>query len=542
MATVREQIQDLKTRAIAALGGVPEAEAAARTSRAFEAGFTDAAGNDDPQSGTIAGGGFHYRRATTKNLRDFGKVSHEKAIDVAWSLFQSSPLAERIMKLKRDYIVGGVIKPETDDDDLQEILNNFWGDNELSERIEEFVLQFKLFGEQCYPVFIRESDGRVRLGYIDPIEIDSVIPHPENAMQMCAVMLKRRDGEQQPRIYRIVRKDDLVSFEIEGKEIVYPEKYPDRLVTHKQVGVSRYEPWELLMLSGAGLSDYTGSCIYRKSNALSNQPRGWPELLQLADWIDQHDETLFALADREQFNGYFSWFVNLVGADDTKVKERAKALRASPPKRGSVNVSNDAESWDMKVADLKQTGSIATTDALSKYALGGKGVPWHWYGDASDTNRSSAAEQSNPAWKTLEAEQRTIKRVVIHLLTFARDQAAIAGNYNGEAEADVTMPKMNENSLTETAQAASQMASALIAATDAGWITDDTAARAWAMVMREMDVEYDPAEELEAIAQAADEAGEEDQATRNQQLVAQLAQVNGNGNQMPLPLEADNEG
>jgi len=516
------------------MGGVTTSALSTRVSEAYADGYSD--GEDEPVSGTTAKYG--YRRAMSQGLRDFSKIDYQTILETVWTLWQSNPVADRAMEIKRDYIVGRGMAFTADDDDLQRIVDEFVEDNKLARRLREFTLQLFLFGSQCYPVFVRKTDGRVRLGYIDPAEIETVIAHPENAMEMWAVVVSERQdaavwsSRVDKRVYRIIRKGETVVVSIcagcgaaisagfdrcsycgkaldgNEKRSVQATQYEDLLVTAVQAIL---EPWEHLMLAQYGLSAYSGSCHYEKVNSVSNQPRGYSDLLQQADWLDQHDETLFALADREQMAGYFSWDVTLEDADEPQVRARSQELRVKPPKKGSVNVHNGKETWAFNYPDLKQNATIETQKALLTNVLGGLGLPRHWYGYGDETNRATAQAQGDPTWRSLEHDQDVVREMVLGMLEFARDQAQIAGNWTPSKETSrditATLPEMTSKDLAAVTTALSSLAMALSQAVQEGWITHETAAKAWAKVLAELDVEVDVAEELEKIAQEIEDSG-----------------------------------
>jgi hypothetical protein len=433
----------------------------------------------------------------------------------------------------------------------------------MDRRAGEFALQLFLFGCQCYPAFTRQSDGRVRLGYIDPALIQDIVVHPDNAMEMWAVVVKEQydapawAGGKGKRIYRIVREDDDVvavlcpyCYAYSGREDthcsscgadlageperVVPAHRPGKLVTADQATI---EPWERTMLRSFGLDGYTGSCFYEKVNSVSNQPRGYSDLLQEADWLDQHDETLFALADREQMAGYFSWDVKLTGADDDKVKERAQELRRKPPAKGSVNMHNDAEEWTFNYPDLKQNASIETQNALLTNILGGLGWPRHFYGYGDETNRATAQAQHDPTWRSMGHDQDIVKSLLLQILCFVRDQAEIAGAWRpkeavGDEEPvscdiDIQMPEMTTKDVSSISTAISSLVLALAQATDVGWITRETAAKAMAKLLAEIDVDVDPAKELKAVDAEAEAGGLADAGGRNDWLNAHGALTAG---------------
>ena len=517
----------LGERIIEMLGGVTRIEAKEMAARAAEAAYEDM-GEDEPVSGTVRKQG--YKTLTGQAIRDFGGLDYGKVLSTAWKLFLSNPVAKRYLRVKRDYILGRGIKPHAKDEDLQVILDEFWKGNKLNQRLKKFVLQLFLLGEQMYPAFVRESDGRVRLGYIDPVEIERVITHPENVLEQWAVVVKERQkttdvwiAREGKRVYRIIREDEGV---VDGNGDVRPPKYPGLLVTHEQVEL---EDWEREMLKTYGLTGYSGSCFYSSVNNLSNQPRGYSDLLQGADWLDQLDTILFALADRENMADYFSFDVTLEGADEDEVKKRARELLRKPPKKGSVNVHNDKESWNLNRPDLKQAGSIESSKTILTFILGGLAMPRHWYGFGDETNRATAEAQGAPTWRTMETEQDEARDMILEMLRFARDQALIAGAWKpkakGDGEITLPMPEMASKDVAQIAQAMNQVAVALTIAVDTlGLMSVEKASEVWAKVVTELGVEFNPADELKKV-RGENEAQElADEARMNQNLLVRLGQ------------------
>lgn len=486
---------DIKDRLIGRLGGVTEAQASERVSRAEEAAYEDK-GEDEPVSGTLRRQG--YRTLTGTAIRDLGGVDYAKILDVAWKIYLSNPVAKRSSTIKRDYILGRGLQLQGDGE-LQAILDGFWGVNKLDARMKKFVLQLFLLGEQMYPVFVKETDGQVRLGYIDPVEIKRVVTHPDNVLEKWAVVLKARevgtDAWVEPigeRVFRIVRIEEGVGKKEEG------ETHIGKRVTAQQAIL---EDWEAAMLKQFGLDKYTGSCFYFSVNDLSNQERGHSDLLQVADWLDQEDAVLFDLADMEQIANFFSFDVTLEGADDNEVKKRAKELRDRPPKKGSVKVHNEKEIWNMHRPDLKQAGSIETAKNLLTYILGGLGLPRHWYGYGDETNRATAQEQSAPTWRSLQTDQDIVRDVILEMLLFARDQAEIAGTYHPKEDDKVLvqMPEMGTRDVEAISRSLNAVATALTMVDVLGLMSRERAMEIWAKVVSELGIEIDPAEEVKKM-------------------------------------------
>lgn len=495
-------------RVIEISGGVTQSAADKRAVRAYEAGYGD--GEDEPPSGDLRK--FGYRRAISGSIRGFGGLDHDKVLDTVWRVWLMSPLAKRMLEVRRDYIVGSGVKPTTDDEELQIVLDDFWAINKLDARAGQFVLQRHHLGEQVFPVFVRQTDGQVRLGYIDPVQIHKVIQHPENVLEKWAVVLKDetppsdepwKAKPERQRVYRIIREDEGAMID---DEIVIGE-HQDKRVTAEQATL---EEWEAELLNVYGLDAYTGSCFYFPLNELSNQARGYSDLLQVVDWIDQNETVLFDLADREAMAGFFIADVTLEGATEDQVKVRAKELAANPPKKGSVRVHNDKETWDLTAPDLKQPASVETHRAVESYAWGGMGLPNSWYGHGDDTNLATAVAQGTPTFRSLQAQQDTDKAMFVEMLQFVADQAQIAKAWTPASEEttiDLQMPEMTTRDLTTISTALGQAALALQQAEQAGWMTREHAVEAWAKLMAELDIEIKPAEEIAAIDKESEQDG-----------------------------------
>lgn len=526
MATLGERI-------IESLGGITAArmreatEAAA--ARAYEAGYFDA--NDEPPSGDLAS--FGYRNVNSgKGLRDFSKITRDKEMETVWTLFQSSPLARRILTLKRDHIIGKNSRPKTKDEKLQVILDAFWDDNGMEARAREFTLQLFLLGEQIYPAFVRAGDGRVRIGYIDTTAVTAVVSHPENSMEM-AVVLVGGTAENPKKAYRVIRKDD--DYVEDGN--VKQAKYPDMLVTAEQANIA---PWEMELLKAKGLTGYSGSVLFFKVNSVSNHERGHSDLLQVADWIDQYEETLFALAEREQFAAYFSWFVKLTGIQEgsdawNKISNR---IRRNPPKRGSVNMANENEDWELKTADLKQSGSIATAEALLGHNMGGAGYPMSWYAFGNDTNRSTLSEQATPSEKSLEHDQGIIEEMLQTVCQFVMNQAEIANEWTPETAGEypaieIDLPSLRAEDMKGVTATFAPTVAALDKAMQMKIIGRRKAAEVFHKLIGELGIEIETALELEEIDEDNEQA-ELDQVQANNDKLTAMMQANGTNGQTML--------
>jgi hypothetical protein len=90
----------------------------------------------------------------------------------------------------------------------------------------------------------------------------------------------------------------------------------------------------------------------------------------------------------------------------------------------------------------------------------------------------------------------------------------------------LNLPAVTVKDISRITASLGALATALIAARDGGLISHETAMKAWAKVLAELDIEIDPATELEAVAREERERELQRQQQQNnalQQLMAQQA-------------------
>lgn len=494
MSKAAEFNSTITERLIASLGGVTQSnlthitaeykqQRANATKRAYEAGLED--GNDETPPGSTGLRTFGYRNlGDTRNV-----IGRNKHYNKAWNLLHESPVAAWSVETKRNHIIGRNTAPESADEDVNEVVTEFWQANNMPEHSDNFTLELFAFGEQVYPVGVDDSAGRVEIGYISPGEIERIITEPSNGLIHAAVVCKPLDqvstdspwlkDDNKHRVYRIIRPANAKS------NRPLDDDNDGLLIDHTQ---AEYADWEAAMLSHYELSDYTGSCFYRPVNNTSDLPRGFSDWLQVEDWIYGAEDVLTTLIEREEFAGFFFMDVTLRGINASTPAEAHEAVQEwlalrgrKPPKKGNINVHTESEEWNLIAPELGQEASIAVFRALLGFILGGMGFPVHWYGFGDDANRATAVAQGGPTTKNLEHDQGVVKAMFLNMCTFARDQAIISdriGRDSQDAVVDLPMPEIRPVDLTMIMQSLAQLVPSAETAVNAGWIQTETAAKA----------------------------------------------------------------
>ena len=464
---------DAITRRVGEVEARLRTEADARVREALSAGLTRA---DEllMQQG--------FRRLTSQGVstRDLTPLAQDRMLALAYWLWESNPLAQWLVEVVVDFVwgEGGTITAE--DPAVQQVLTAFWEDpiNQLERRMDDFIRELGLQGELCLPVGVNFVTGQVRLGYVDPAEIDEVTTDPDNALVPITVVLKGTGGGRK-RYLKVVREDT--------------------------AGVSPYVGLMMPALVGerdpvSGQS-YEGACLLQQINRLSGARRGRSDLLSLIDWLDGYDALLFDQMDRAQQLDSFVWHVTLDGYTEEQIEtwlQKNKRIR-----RGMVRASNEKVHWDAVAPDLKANDRDTLLRLLRGHMLGARSLPEHYYGLGGDVNLATAKEMGLPTVKRMTRRQKVVRFMLRDWARFAIDQAIVAGTLPKTVDktVQVTLPEISVRDTSAFAQALSTLSVALTQAEDQGWLRRETAAKLFALVASQLGQAIDAAEEVAGAGQ-----------------------------------------
>lgn len=426
-----------------------------------------------------------WRRLTGNNNRDLAPMTHTRMQDLSLYLWESNLLANRLIELPVAYLLAEGVELRVNDQDAQSYLTAFWNDpiNNMKRKLKKKVRELLLFGEQCWPAFINEHNGHVRLGYLDPALIETVVMDPDNAEQPIGVVtVKNRKGVA--RRYRVIlngTEEDL--FTLRTQEI--RQTFDD------------------------------GLCFFNRINELSTGTRGRSALLAQIDWLDAYDQYLFGELDRSQFLRAFMWDVTLTGATEDQIKTRARQITS--PKPNSVRVHNDGEQWNAVTPGLGAGESAENAKLFRNHMLGGATYPEHWYGGADDVNRATGESMSEPTFKVLSSLQSDIGGILEDIGIFVINRKmeptgreVFIDPYDPDPDLvpEAVWPEMTARDTTKYAAALQQVTAAAVMAINEGLITKALALRQVNAISGRLGVDFDAETELTA---ALEEAAKRDQ-------------------------------
>lgn len=431
----------------------------ARAQEAF--GLTGAFGGDPDDA--------LYRRLTTgvrMHHRDLTPLQQERMLEIAWFLFEQNPLAKRLITLTSDLVTGGGITVDADDDRIQAVIDKVWTGriNQLQSRAREFHNALGITGELVLPVAVNPINGGLQLGYLDPAQVEAVIPTPGNILVPMAIRLK----------------PDPSSGSGTGRQLSIVQENP---VT------GRLE----------------GECFYLGINKLPNSLRGRSDLLAYADWIDMYDQFMLSEVERIHLQSSFVWDYTIEGADAATVKAKLNAL--PQPRPGQVFGHNEKEKLEARTPDLKATDRSAAGRMMLTHIIGSFGFPLSYFGFI-DSNRATIEGQNDIMLRTPASRQYEYQGFLETIVRFAVEQATHRNPVlfrDAKAGFKVRMPEIQAKDVSRVGQIFSQVVTALDTAMQNKTASRQLAVTVTVGLLKHLGIEADPAtviEQADADAEA----------------------------------------
>lgn len=426
-----------------------------------------------------------WRRLSGDANRDLSPLSQERMRETALYLWDANLLANRIIELPLAYMLAEGVELRATEPEMQETIERFWSDpiNAMDVKLPKKVRELAIFGEQVWPTFVNEMSGHVRLGYLDPALIETVVVDPDNPEQPIGIVtVKDRKGRALR--YRVI---------VNGPETVFTQRTQAIRETFAD-----------------------GEAFFFTVNDLSVSRRGRSDLRAPADWVDGYDQFLFGEIERYNFLRAFVWDVTITGADDTKIKQKAREIK--PPTPGSVRVHNDSEKWQAVSPEIGAYESAAAGRLFRNHVLGGATIPEHWFGGGGDVNRATGDSMGEPTFKAFSMRQRFLKHMLESVGRYVIRQKLIAETgepdwWDARLACEAVFPEMTARDTTKYAAALTQVVTAVNSAIDAGRMSDETGVALIAAVAGRLGVEIDPEAELTAARKGKLKRQEEDSFT-----------------------------
>jgi len=426
--------------------------------------FREAVGRSEPG----------YRKLGEKK-HDLKSIDQKRMLELAAQLWERSGLAKQLIELPVAFLLGEGVLLTAEDAEAQEWLDEFWFDpiNRLDLNLQSHLRELSLFGELILPVFRNEVTGTVRLGKIDPAEIDAIITDPDNAAVPIGIRIRKAAGKAED--FRIIYNGT--------DEELFAE--PARELR----------------------AEMASECFFWRINNLSTGTRGRSDILYAIDMADSYEELVFGELDGAQAKRAVVWDVELKNATDEEIAAKAKEIQ--PPGPNYLRLHNEGEVWNVHTPDLKAGDADTIARLARNHILSGSAVPEHWFGGGGDVNLATASSMGEPTYKIFSQRQRLIKAMLEAIGTYVirsrlRAYGLLAMISERGFETTATFPELTARDIARYATAFQQVVVSVTQALTAGVMSEATAVEMLTMMAALMGLEVDPVAELQqARAEAA---------------------------------------
>ncbi|MDA8137992.1 MAG: hypothetical protein M0036_04990 [Desulfobacteraceae bacterium] len=406
-----------------------------------------------------------WRRLTGAPTRELAMMDQARAIEVAYWLWKTNPLAKWIVEVVVAHVAAKGMPITCRNNEVKKIVEDFWYDpvNRMDLNWERFIREMGIYGELCWPVAVAEQTGRVRMGYIDPAYIQEVFCDPHNVRIKIGVTIGGTNADLQRRLAIVIDDENEDFLSEDGRAL-------RRTFTD-------------------------GECFLFTVNALTNEMRGTSDLFTVADHLDNYEQFLFDSGDKHRrFNSFF-YDITVTGADEKKLaSERADY---EPPRTGGAFIHNEKVTAQAVNPDFKADDSQTAARLHRNHILGSVGLPEHWFGGGGDVNRATAGEMDAPARKIITNRQETVKNMLEVMVDYVIAKAVAARYLTGVPEDElydyeVQTPDISEKDVAKLSTMLQQVSASLAVAETQEWISKEEARKAFAYFLGFVGYEYNP--------------------------------------------------
>lgn len=418
-----------------------------------------------------------YRRLGYSR-QDVPALIHDRMLVVSLYLWQTNPIARRMVDLIVDFTVGDEVMIRAEDPAVQELLVSYWNDyrNHWDTRKNAFAQNLSIFGELVY--FQRQTEGGiVRLVDLDPREIRTVVIDPNDPSWPTQLLLKRT-------ALMGVTADDDPKLTINLVDQVDTPNFGRRL---------------------------KGEAFWFRINRAGLALRGISDVFALADTLALYEQTLFEFGERIHHVNQWFWDVTLEGATQQMVDEFVKKTLASPPKPGAIRAHNERVRWEALGNKVGGADTSEAITALTSFVVTAMGIPPHWTGMQS-SGRSAAAEAADPTFRHLVTRQQMIHQFLRDLMQYQIDTAIMQGKLDRgiDERFRLLFPKVGIRDFLRQGGAIMRLAQSIKDFVDTGLISDKDAKTAALTLLQQtgtlLSQDVDQVDDSPIVKKKADQA------------------------------------
>jgi hypothetical protein len=395
-----------------------------------------------------------FTSGNTHDLKQETRVSWAQKSRVAW---MSDPMAGAAVDLMNDFVFGrGVPKPRAKDEQVQEVIDEFWDDPDNKRTLTTYEAQMALGVDMtCQSnvfvlMFDDGDDGKVKLALLSHDDVKDAVTDPDNKQRVLYFLAKHRRVEWD--FERDCVKIDLKN-EVQGKTLYYE---------HWQVATEP-EDYDGDLPKPPKDKQGEGRVYHMRFNRTTEMIFGVPTMQRTLRWFNAYNEFMASRVDMTKAAAAFVMkrkakaTPNQLAKIGSKAISRASDLAAAtgtgdspaqiPPRTGAI--INENENLTHEAFRIPSGAGEASQDALMLRAQVSAATrfPQHYLGDAGSANLATATAMELPVLKAVESRQELFEQLFRWGIDRAIERAVESGRITKtvtpeEAQADVNLASL----------------------------------------------------------------------------------------------------
>lgn len=356
------------------------------------------------------------------------EIAPEKRIEWAKRArvtYWKDPVAGATVDLLNYFTFGrGVPKPRARDEDVQEVIDEFWDDPDNKLVLTSYTAQIALGTDlqQQSNLFVLMfddgADGKVKLSLLDHDTVTNAVRDPDNRLRAIYFLAKEKTYEWDFENDRL--KVDKAGAAITKKPVYYPVWWND--------GIEKDEDRTLPKPPAGRLGK--GKVYHVAVNRTSEQIFGVPKIQRTARWFTALNDLLKAQVDKAQAVAAFAMKRKVKGTPSQLTKLATQAIRPSsdiatqalgpveqntgvfvPPRAGSILNENEGVSHESLKLDSGAGNAAQDAEIIRAQISAASGFPQHYLGAGDTANLATATAMELPVLKLVEATQELFEGV-----------------------------------------------------------------------------------------------------------------------------------
>lgn len=340
----------------------------------------------------------NFRRTAGRAIRTVPDSERRRSLRHAFDEHRQNPIANRILAIKADFIVGAGIMPISENEDLSKFLTSFWEDkvNRFPQQLHKLAVGFRRDGELIAEPLVNTVTGRTRLLWNDPAIIVEVVPHTKFYTEPAKIRwgLTGVGGDNEA-------------------YIVAP-------------GEAEHTWTELQAMKKEAV-------LYFRANESVGDLRGLSDLHHSWEYLTALDNASFAMLERIIVSISYIWMVKGKGMSGPEIDDILATLRTAKPGE-SMYLRGDT-TIEPLIPELKGAEFAEVFRTFKNIILGGSATPEGWFADADSANRAALTAQGDPTFRAMSRSQNEFVTVLRTCVDFAIERAVEAGILSAEAAA-----------------------------------------------------------------------------------------------------------